>query len=154
MTSNCRQPVTGPDHAFLATLSEEDRSLANSLIFREIAMTTSAHNPREQLRDRYLDATCWLDILGETEAILAVNGILDSAVTALRRDPRMPRVSLDLILAGARRQASQELTMLIEGKGHIDDAIERIVDELLAAKTVDESTRREVASKTERAGDA
>ena len=92
-------------------------------------IATAASTEQEQMRriraarrmwhERFDQATWLCPALDAGDAGAFVDWLVDLAITALRKDPRMPRLLFDdwsLVLADWRRQAERELTTMIEDK--------------------------------------
>lgn len=94
------------------------------------------HPKLRDLRERCLDEAFWL-ALDETDAVNLVDQILDQVIAALRKDPRIPRLSrddFDLILADVRAQADDQLTRMLDGKASIYRTVECVIETIFAER--------------------
>jgi hypothetical protein len=87
-----------------------------------------------ELRDRLYDALEFgVDELGEGDASGIVHEILEGVIAVLRRDPRMPKLSLlewELLLADVGARCTENVTELIDGKVDLRDTVRAIADGL------------------------
>ena len=99
-------------------------------------MSADDHPKLRELRERCLDQLFWL-ALGEGDAVDLVDQILEQVVKALRREPRLPMLSLaewDLVLADVRARAEDQLTRAIDGKASISQTVECVIETIFTEK--------------------
>jgi hypothetical protein len=77
------------------------------------------------------DAVAWLNTLSQYDADAAVDVLIERIITVLRRDTRMPSLTAEewrLLFADAVARSRDELGELLDGKGDIDDAVDKIAE--------------------------
>jgi hypothetical protein len=93
----------------------------------------SEYLKRGELEGRILLATRNIPVIEDSDAEQFMDGLIDDVVVALRRDPRfgaIPAHELQLLLGNVRAEAARTLAGLISGLADINDATDRIVNEL------------------------
>jgi hypothetical protein len=77
------------------------------------------------------EATSFVPILDDGDAATTADGIIDTIISALRTDPRFPKLTLtewDLIFADLRREITNDIGDLIEGMADFNHVIDVITD--------------------------